>query len=86
LILTRTIEIRFILPVPPNTLLRTEGSIERQIKNTEALVRAVLLDEDNRICATATGRFALLSAKMMRRMKIMNEQTIADFANRYEQD
>ena len=86
LILTRTIEIRFILPVPPNTLLRTEGSIERQIKNTEALVRAVLLDEDNRVCATATGRFALLSAKMMRRMKIMNEQTITDFANRYEQD
>ena len=59
--------------------VRTEGRIDQQIKNTEALVSATLYDERDQECVRATGRFALLSAKMMRRMKIMNAQTIADF-------
>lgn len=84
LILTRTIQVEFVLPVAPNTTVRTEGRIDQQIKNTEALVSAVLYDEQDQVCARSSGRFALLSARMMRRMKIMNEQTIADFAKRYE--
>ncbi|MFZ1986873.1 MAG: PaaI family thioesterase [Desulfatitalea sp.] len=84
LILTRTMQVEFVLPVAPNTTVRTEGYIDQQIKNTEALVSAVLYDEHNQVCARSSGRFALLSAKMMRRMKIMNEQTIADFEKRYE--
>lgn len=85
LILTRTMQVEFLLPVAPNTTVRTEGRIDRQIKNTEALVSASLYDARDQECARATGRFALLSARMMRRMKIMDEQTIADFENRYEQ-
>ena len=79
LILTRTMEIEFILPVTPNTLLRTEGRVEERIKNTEAIVSAVLRDDAGRDCAKAKGRFALISVKMMRRMKIMGEQAITDF-------
>ena len=85
LILTRTMQVEFLLPVAPNTAVRTEGRIDRQIKNTEALVSATLYDEGDQECVRATGRFALLSAKMMRRLKIMNAQTIADFEQRYEQ-
>ncbi len=84
LILTRTMQVAFLLPVAPNTTVRTEGRIDRQIKNTEALISASLYDERDQECVRATGRFALLSAKMMRRMKIMNDQTIADFEKRYE--
>jgi acyl-coenzyme A thioesterase PaaI-like protein len=83
LILTRTMEIEFILPVSPNTVLRTEGRIEERIKNTEALVSAVLLDEKGRTCAKARGRFALISVKMMRRLKIMDAQAISDFERYY---
>jgi len=86
LILTRTMEIEFILPVSPNTPLRTEGRIERQIKNTEAEAGAVLYNPENQACARARGHFALLSAKLMRRMKIMDDRTVEDFARCYEQD
>jgi hypothetical protein len=83
LILTRAMEIEFVLPVPPNRPLRTEGRIEERSKNTEALVSAVLLDDAGRTCAKARGRFALISVKMMRRMKIMGESAILDFERFY---
>jgi acyl-coenzyme A thioesterase PaaI-like protein len=86
LILTRTMEIEFILPVAPNMPLRTEGHIERQLKNTEAEVSAVLYNKENQACARSVGRFALLSAKLMRRMKIMDDRTVDDFARRYESE
>lgn len=85
LILTRTMEIEFVLPVAPHQPMHTEGWVDQKIKNTEALVKAVLYNEENQVCARSTGRFALLGAKMMRRMKIMDEQTIAHFERRYEQ-
>ncbi|MDA8139322.1 MAG: PaaI family thioesterase [Desulfobacteraceae bacterium] len=85
LILTRTMETEFILPVAPNTTVRTEGWVDRVVKNTEALVKAALYDENEQLCAQSTGRFALLSAKMMRRLKIMDEGTIASFEQHYEQ-
>lgn len=85
LILTRTMEVEFILPVPPNTLLRTEGRIDRRIKNTEAVVTAALYNKDE-VCARSTGRFALLSAKLMRRMKIMDDRIVDDFARHYEKE
>lgn len=84
LILTRTMTLEFILPVPPNEYLRTKGSIETRVKNTEAVVNASLFDHHGQECARSTGRFALVSAKMMRRLKIMDEQTIAQFEARYE--
>ena len=83
LILTRTMETEFIQPVPPNTLLRTEGRIDQRIKNTEAVVSAVLYNKEE-VCARSTGRFALLSSKLMRRMKIMDERIVDDFAKHYE--
>jgi acyl-coenzyme A thioesterase PaaI-like protein len=83
LILTRTMEIEFLLPVAPNIPLRTEGRIEARNKDTEALVSAALYDEADRVCATSRGRFALISTKMMRRMRIMGEQEIADFERFY---
>lgn len=85
LILTRTMEIEFILPVPPNTLLKTEGRIEQRIKNTEAVVTAALYNKDE-VCARSTGRFALLSSKLMRRMKIMDDRIVDDFVRHYEMD
>ncbi|RJQ65303.1 MAG: PaaI family thioesterase [Desulfobacteraceae bacterium] len=83
LILTRCMEIEFILPVAPNIPLRTEGRIQERIKNTAALVNGVLYDPAGRACARSRGRFALISAKMMRRMKIMGEQVISDFERFY---
>ena len=85
LILTRSMETRFILPVAPNTALRVQGWVDRQMKNTEAVISAALYNDGGQVCARSTGHFALLHAKMMRRLKIMDEQTIADFEKRYEQ-
>lgn len=85
LILTRTMTVEFILPVPPNVALHAEGKIEKRIKSTEALVSAVLYNHDDQVCAKATGHFALLSPKMMRRLKIMDEATISDFEQHYDE-
>jgi acyl-coenzyme A thioesterase PaaI-like protein len=85
LILTRTMTVEFIQPVPPDTPLRTEGWIDRRIKNTEAVVAAALYNKDE-VCARSTGRFALLSSKLMRRMKIMDERIVDDFSQHYERD
>lgn len=84
LILTRTIQVEFIRPVAPLTHLRVEGWIDKKVKNTEAIVKGALYDENDQECATSVGHFALLSAKMMRRMKIMDEATVAQFEQRYE--
>lgn len=83
LILTRTMSVEFILPVAPNTPLCTQGYVEKKIKNTEAVVRAVLYNSDDQVCAKSTGHFALLTPKMMRRLKIMDEVTISDFEQFY---
>jgi len=84
MILTRTMEIEFVLPVPPNVPIRTEGWIQHQVKSTEAIVEAALYNGDDQVCARSTGHFALLNAKLMRRMKIMDEETIAAFEQKYE--
>lgn len=85
MILTRTMQVAFIRPVAPLTRVRIEGWIDQQVKNTEAVVKGSLFDENDQACATSEGHFALLSAKMMRRMKIMDEPTVAQFERRYEQ-
>jgi len=86
LILTRTMSVEFILPVAPNTSLHTRGYVERQIKNTEAIVSAVLYNHHDQVCAKSTGHFALLTPKMMRRLKIMEESTIRDFEKFYSEE
>lgn len=84
LILTRRIEVDFIQTVAPMVPLRIEGRIEKRIKNTEAVVSAAIFDDAGQACAKARGRFALISAKMMRRLKIMDEAVVSDFERRYE--
>ncbi len=83
LILTRTMTIEFILPVAPQTPLRIEGRIESRVKNTSAVVSAILCDAADRICSKGRGEFALISPKMMRRMKMMGDQVIDDFERVY---
>lgn len=83
LVLTRTMEIEFLAPVAPDTPLRTEGWVDQVVKNTEAIIKAALSDASGQLCARATGKFALLSPKMMRRLKILDEGTIAGFERKY---
>lgn len=85
LILTKSMQIDFLSPVYVGMPLRLEGRIDRHLSEKEAEVTAELfLKENMQRCVRSRGRFALFTARAMRRMKIVDESTVAAFERRFE--
>ena len=79
LILTRSITVDFKRPVYAQSELRAEGWIDAIVSDHDARLKARLLNAKEKICARATGSFALLTPKVARRMGLIDEAIIAKF-------
>ncbi len=79
LILTRSISIEFLRPVYVESDLRAEGEIHCLKSEREAILNARLFNASEKICAKATGSFALLTPKVARRLGVFDETIIEKF-------
>lgn len=79
LILTRSISIEFLKPAYVETNLRAEGRIHQLTSERQALLKARLYNANEKICARATGSFALLTPKIARRLGVIDEGIIRKF-------
>ncbi len=79
LILTRSITVDFLHPLYVETDIRAEGWINRLNSEREAILEARLVNSAEKICARATGTFALLTPKVARRLGILDEAIIQKF-------
>ena len=79
LILTRSIHVEFLQPLPVEKEVRAEGRV-RQIKGArEAVLEANIFNGSGKPCARATGSFALLTPKIARRLGVIEEPIIRNF-------
>ena len=79
LILTRSIHVDFMHPVPAERPLRAEGAVKEITRDTEGVLTARLFDDVDRLCAKATGVFALMKPKIARRLGIIEDSIIDNF-------
>ena len=79
LIMTRSITIDFLRPLYAETDIRAEGWINCLKTEREAILEARLVNPAEKICAKATGSFALLTPKVARRLGVIDETIIQKF-------
>ena len=79
--LTRSMTVTFKKPVRVGAVITVTGYIKEQSSERNALVVAEIHDEDDDLCATAEGDFALFSKEHFLRMEIMPEEDIEAMAS-----
>lgn len=78
--LTKSIQVEFLRPVYLGEQLRLEGIPLEINGGTEAVMRGLLYNSEDQLCARATARFALLSLDAMREKGIVDEKTLEGIA------
>lgn len=81
-ILTQSMRVDFLKPVFVGDRVRASGRAERKISSRQAVMTASLYREgaEAELCARAEGTFALVNARMIRKLGIVNEETLNSFA------
>jgi len=79
-ILTKSMSIDFLKPVFTGQKLKAEGKVSNTARKRQAIVEGYLYNEDNTLCVKATGTFALFAPKDVKKMGILGEQALKDFA------
>jgi len=84
LVLTKSIHIDFHRPAHVESPLHTEGRIAVINTDREAVIDAVLTNDQGEKCASAQGVFATMTPKLARRMKLIDESVIRAFENHFD--
>lgn len=79
LIMTRSITVDFLRPLHAETDIRVEGWINHLKSERQAILEARLINSKEKVCAKATGSFALLTPKVARRLGVIDEEIIQKF-------
>lgn len=79
LILTKSIRVDFLKPVPVGSEICLEGWIERKNTDREAVMASVLYNAGGNICARGKGTFALLTPGAARKLGVIEEKVIRGF-------
>jgi len=78
-ILTKSMTVDFMRPVFIGQELRAEGRIAEVRGEREALVSGALYNGQNKLCAKATGKFAVFNPEDVSKLGLLGEQAIRDF-------
>ena len=70
-ILTRSITTTFLKPVFIGSTLHAYGFIEKRINDKNAIMACEILNHDEKICAKATGDFALFTPDEFEKLEII---------------
>jgi len=81
LTLTKTMTIDFVKAVMVGEVLRCQAWVQERTGKREAIIKAVLYNADEEICAESNGIFTMLSLALARRIKMTDaafEKTFYD--------
>jgi uncharacterized protein (TIGR00369 family) len=79
LILTKSIHVDFKRPLYTEREIRAEGYVHKLNTEREGVLRARIVDDSGRTCATSEGTFALLTPKVARKLGIIDESIVDNF-------
>lgn len=79
-ILTKSMSVDFLKPVFIGQKLKAEGRVCASQRKRQAIVEGYLYNENHTLCVKATGTFVLYSLEDARKMGILGEQGLKDFA------
>ena len=77
-VLTKSMQVDFIKPVPLGEDIRVEGRVLQAQKKRDVLMQGTLYSGEGKICAKSEGVFVLFSPKVARRLKIADESLLRD--------
>jgi uncharacterized protein (TIGR00369 family) len=76
MVLTKSMTIDFIKPVPITEDLTARGTPLERIGRNEALVEGIIFDAQENICARSRGNFVLLKPRVALRLGIVDEKGV----------
>ena len=74
--LTKSITVDFLKPLYVGTPLRAEGRIIEMKNDREAIAEGLLYNQDDVLCARSRGSFALFTSKTVKRLGILDDETV----------
>jgi uncharacterized protein (TIGR00369 family) len=75
-VMTKSITVDFIKPIFVGKELRAEGKVIEIKNDREAEIGGFLYNEEEELCAKATGQFALFTPDALRKMGLTDEQLL----------
>ena len=82
--LTRSMTVDFLKPVYINTPLKVEGRVLEVKGRHEAIMRGILYNTEQSVCARSTGHFAVFSPAVAKRLGIADEAHLNWFESIYK--
>ena len=82
---TRKMTVEFKKTVAVGATMEAESRIRSVHKDREAVVEGVLTDAGDTVCAVSEGTFRIFSPAVAKRLKIVDEKTLAWFHGLFEQ-
>ncbi len=78
-ILTKSMNVRFLKPLFIGEKLRVEGRIRQLISEREALAEGFIYNEKNLLCANSTGKFALFTNESAKKLTFFDHSVFEEF-------
>ncbi|MDY0360853.1 MAG: PaaI family thioesterase [Desulforegulaceae bacterium] len=70
-ILTQSMEIEFLKPVYIEKKVLSNGWIHEKLSERKAFMKSEIINQDNEVCARATGKFALFEPEKFKELDIV---------------
>jgi len=83
--MTKTMTIDFLKPVYIEDRLRAEGRIVERVSDREVIVEGKLYKGDDVLCAQTRGTFAVFTAKAIKRMNLMPQESLGSLGEYLDQ-
>lgn len=77
MVLTKSINIDFLKPIYVGDDIRAEGRVV-EMREREAVMQGLLYNSEGRLCARATGIFAMVPAERAKKMGMLDEALLRD--------
>ena len=82
--LTQSMSVEFIKPVIMGTLMEAQSSVVELRGKRDAIIKGVLTNAEENVCATSTGTFKTFSPAVAKRLKIADDNLLEWFHSLFE--
>lgn len=74
-VMTKTMTVEFLKSVYVGDTIEVKGEVQKRINDKNAILRSLIYNHKDQLCAQATGDYALLDFKLAKRLKLMSQTT-----------
>ena len=82
--LTQSMSVEFIKPVIMGASMEAQSSVVELRGRRDAIIKGVLIDSEENVCATSTGTFKTFSPAVAKRLKIADDNLLEWFHSLFE--